>query len=478
MASEDDDIAAIENAQASDFEKAAPTSEIGVTGLKVWGGVVSQEEFLRQLAGVRGVRVYREMSDNDATVGALLAAVELMLRPIEWNVEAVDETGPAQDAAEFVKTVLDDMSHTFGDFIAECLTFLIYGWSYFETVYKRRVGPDERDPAKRSKYTDGKIGIRKLAPRAQDTLDHWEMQDDGGITGMWQVKPQGGERIFLPIEKSLLFRTTSRKNNPEGRSVLRNAYRSWFLMKNAQEYESIGIERELCGMPYIKVPNATLTDATASAAKNAYITMARDLKFNEQGGVVVPSDPWKNPDGTYSSMPMVEVKLLTSGGQRSINTDATITRYQRDIARSVLADFLMLGTDGRGSYALSTDKTDLFLRAVMTFAYQICDPFNRFQIPRLWELNGMDRDLMPKLMPGQIAPKDLEKLGAYLERLARIGMPLFPDDNLSSYLRSEGGLPDEDAMMLDDNSEEEEPLPDNEPQEQEQEPEPEPEENA
>jgi hypothetical protein len=52
-------------------EKLATTSELGVTGLKVYGGVLSNEEFLRQLSGPRGIKVFREMADNDATVGAL-----------------------------------------------------------------------------------------------------------------------------------------------------------------------------------------------------------------------------------------------------------------------------------------------------------------------------------------------------------------------------------------------------------------------
>jgi hypothetical protein len=34
-----------------------------------------------------------------------------------------------------------------------------------------------------------------------------------------------------------------------GRSILRNAVRSWWLLKRIQEHEAIGIERDLPGFP-------------------------------------------------------------------------------------------------------------------------------------------------------------------------------------------------------------------------------------
>ena len=58
----------------------------------------------------------------------------------------------------------------------------------------------------------------------------------------------------IPMSKALLFRTKSRKNNPEGRSILRNAYRSWYFKRRIQEIEGIGIERDLAGLPVMHGP--------------------------------------------------------------------------------------------------------------------------------------------------------------------------------------------------------------------------------
>jgi hypothetical protein len=451
-------------------EKLATTSELGVTGLKVYGGVLSNEEFLRQLSGPRGIKVFREMADNDATVGALLSAVELMIRPIDWHVEPSDENSPASvEVAEFIESLTGDCSHTWEDFIAEALTMLVYGWAYFEVVLKQRVGPFEVDPTRRSQYTDGRLGIRKLAPRAQDTLVRWMVQPDGGIDGMVQaqwgsVNGGNGGEVALPIERCLLFRTTSRKNSPEGRSILRTGYRAWYLLKIIQDSEAIGIERELAGLPVVSIPGSMIA-ATSGAdvtARAAYEKVARDIKFNEQGGLVIPSDVYQDSNGNPTGARKVEVKLLSSGGTRAIDTNSVVARYQRDIARSVLADFLMLGSTSVGSFALSHDKTDLFLRACETYTWQIASVLNRHLVPRMMDLNGLDRELTPTFAPGRVAPEDLDKVASFLERMARTGMELFPDDNLDQHLRSLAGLPERGALTQgagDADDDDEPPLP-------------------
>lgn len=431
--------------------------EAGVTGLQVYGGVVS-EEFLPQLKGNRAVRTYREMADNNSTIGAILFAIDLLVRNTQWSVEAADDTPEAEQAKEFLESVNDDMSHTWEDFVSESLTMLTYGWSYFEHVFKRRLGPAQRDPTKRSKYSDGLIGIRKLAPRMQPTLDRWEMQGDGGIDGWWQIPPQGTTaQIFLPIDKGLLFRTVTRGNNPEGRSILRTSYVDFFRLKQIQSYEAVGIERELAGLPVLYAPNdlmeqAAAGNAAAVTALAAYKKMVRDVRLNEQGGAIIPSDVYEDDEGKPSSQQKFRLELLSSGGQRSIDPDKTIRRYEASIARSVLADFLMLGSDGKGSYSLSENKTTLFLTAIETFNEIIASTYNRHMIPRLWDRNGFDRATMPQMRPGTVKPTDLDALGAYIERLSRAGFTVGADEALEDHLRDEGGLPaaERGPGLLDD----------------------------
>lgn len=430
--------------------RAKAFGEIGVSGLKVFSGYLN-EEYLPQLRGTEAVKIYRQMSETDPVVNAVLTAIVLILRAVDWRVEPANDTPAAEKEAEFARSLLDDMSHSWEDTISEIMSMLVYGWSYHEIVLKRRVGPDQRDGSTRSKFTDGRIGIRKLPVRSQDSLMRWEMQADGGIDGLWQIPPTGGPVLFIPIERGLLFRTTSKKNSPEGVSILRAAYRPWYIKKTVEDMEAIGIERELAGLPVVSIPSKYLA-AGASAEDKAvrvlYEKIARDIKFNQQGGIVIPSDRYPNPDGSLSVTPLVEVKLLTTAGRRAIDTDPVVARYNRNIAMSALADFITLG-DAKGSYALSKNKSELFLRACETYLNQIAAVANRFMLPRIWAYNGLPYDLMPEMKPGRVAPVDLAELGDYIQKLAGAGAPLFPNQELSEHLADVAGLPEpaEDAGL-------------------------------
>ncbi|MCB6614658.1 hypothetical protein LI127_15610, partial [Anaerostipes hadrus] len=73
--------------------------------------------------------------------------------------------------------------------------------------------------------------------RSQDSLYQWEYDDEDNLIGMTQMPPPNFGLYTIPLEKAIHFRTRSRKGNPEGRSILRNAYRSWYFKKGIQEFE-------------------------------------------------------------------------------------------------------------------------------------------------------------------------------------------------------------------------------------------------
>jgi hypothetical protein len=429
------------------------TGEIGVSGVKISTGYV-YEEFLPELQGHRGRKIYREMSDNDATVGALVTAVDSMLKATPWRVmpNPNDKDG---FYADYVESLLEDMEYSWDEFISEVLTYIPFGFSVFEVILKRRMGFNPKNKNFFSKYNDGLIGIKKLAYRAQETIERWDVDEKGNINGFWQVPPYGihgvsAGDIYIPMSRCLLFRTTTKKNNPEGRSVLRNAYRSYYLKKNIEIIEAIAIERELAGLPVISVPAEVLTNPEYVTVLNSYKKMARDLKFNEQGACIIPSDPWRDEMGKPINMPKVKIDLMSAAGTRAIDTNMVITRYDQNIARTVLADFLMLGHSNAGSFALSKSKTQLFLRSLEGFINNIAAVLNKDLLIDIWNLNGFPGEMMPELKPGQVAPVDLEELGNYISKLATAGLIFGGDPETEKVLRSAADLPEEvDSGNLD-----------------------------
>lgn len=411
--------------------------ELGVSGLKQYSGYVD-EEWLRQLRGDRGRRVLRDMADNDAIVGAFLFGVEMLLRSVRWTVEPFDGSPEAQDQAEFLETLMDDMSHTWEDFVAEALTMLPYGWAACELCYKRRVGPDEVDPTRRSKYDDGLVGWRKLPLRSQDTLDRWEFDDAGGLRGLWQLPPSGGDARFLPVEKLLLFRTTSRRNNPEGRSVLRSAYVAWYHRTRVAANEAIGVERDLAGIPLIYAPASLFADdapADVKAQLAEYKKIVENVRQDEQAGLLLPDI--RDDKGNQ----LLTFQLVGTGSRRQFDTSKIVERYNREILMTVLADFIAMGHERVGSLALSSDKTDIFATALGAWLGALAAPINRHAVPRLYRLNGWDPARAGRYVPGDLEKADVERLAGALEKLTNTGWltPGAAEDE--AHLREELDLP-------------------------------------
>lgn len=408
--------------------------EIGRTGQHRYGGVF-YEEFLPELRGQRGVKVYHEMSENDDIIGSILFAIKMLIRGVHWNVQPASADKVDRQCAEFIDSCLYDMEDSWTGTLSEILSFLVYGWSAHEIVYKRRMGR-KRDARLSSKYNDGLIGWQKLPIRAQDTLYQWEYGSRDDLTGMTQMPPPDFGFITIPIEKLLLFRTESRKGNPEGRSILRNAYRSWYFKKRFQEIEGVGIERDLAGLPVLVAPDGVDIwgdDPDVVRTRTLAEALVKNIRRDSMEGIVLPAG-W-------------DLKLLSTGGKRNFDTNATIDRYDTRMAMTVLADFVLLGhqnVGSFGSFALSDNKTEIFALAVGTFLDVICEEFNKKAIPMLVDLNAVRFSGIadyPELTHGDIETQDLLKLGDFIQKMTGIGV-LQPDSGLEDFVRQQAGLPE------------------------------------
>ncbi len=416
-------------------------SEVGHEGLYINAGMVS-DEFLPALTGDKAIKIWREMGDNDPTVGGMMHGIRMLARAVDWTVEP-DEDDDSDEYPDFVEGCLHDMSTGWEDTVSQIMSFVQYGWHMAEIVYKRRDGYKPDDPRPEapasSKYDDKKIGWRKMPGRAQETRFRWEIDPtSGAILGMHQRVPHLAEPFYLPMQKCLLFRTTADKGNPEGRSALRNAYRPWYFKTRIEQIEGTGVERDLAGFPIAWVPHTMLSEHATPEEKatlEVFKDIVRNIKRDEQEGLVMPLvyDDRGNK--------MFDITLLSATGRRQFDTDAIIARYNQQIAMTIMADFLMLGHEAVGSKALGATKVDLFLAGLEAWLDGICDVFNTYAIPRLLRVNGMDPKRSPKLTHSKIQSVDPAILGAAIAQLATAGMPLFPDDALELRVREVMNLP-------------------------------------
>lgn len=414
--------------------------EIGSTGLKQTGGYLF-EEWHRNLRGRRGVRIYREMRDNDATISAVLYAIESLILQAPWHIETpTDKPTESQIAArDFVKGALfDDMSHTWQSFLSELLSMITYGWSYFEVVYKVRDG-------KKSRFNDGEVGWKKFAVRGQETLEKWEFDKNGGVRAMIQNDYYTGARARIPLAKSLLFTFRSHLNSPEGRSGLRGAYRSWYFLKKLQEIEAIGIERDLAGLPVMQAPARIMSKAASTVDKAIRATLfkiVKAIRVDEQMGILIPGEMDENGKPTG-----YKLSLLSTGGKRASDAGGAIDRYSKEIAMTLLAQFLFLGMDRAGSFALADNSTAMFAVAIGATMDRIVAVFNRHAIPPLMRLNAVPQEDWPILVHGDVEVRDVEKLARAIQML--VASEAISPEGLEERLRQIMNLPPREAKPDD-----------------------------
>jgi broad specificity phosphatase PhoE len=414
--------------------------EYGQSGLRAFSGWV-REEFVPELVGRQGARTYREMADNSPIVGSMLYAIKATMLKVQWRVIPPSEGGDAQEKADFVDSLMRDMSHTWEEHVDETLSMLTYGYAPHEIVYKRRLGRnpgnDPRRPGRslpKSDYDDGLIGWRRIPLRGQETILKWFFDENGTVTGVTQ-QPWTGPIVDLPIEKMLLFRPSVHKGNPEGRSILRNAWRPYHFTKRIEEQEAIMFER-LNGVPVVRVPNTLIEQAKAGNADavamlNSYKQMATNLRINEQMGILLSSQPYIGDTGQPSQVYQYDIQLLTPEARRTgAVPDTVLTRYATQMLQTVMADFLALGHGARGTQALAINKTDMFLQAIEGLLNNNAAVYKKHGLPRVWALNGFDEELLPEISPDLAQRVDLDVLSNFVLRLSQSGMPMFPNEEM------------------------------------------------
>lgn len=201
--------------------------EIGATGLIQYSGYIYEEQLL-ELAGYRWPKIVRQMLTH-AIIGCIFAVIEYLVRQADWPVVPTDVNNPDDIAAqEFIQSALTDMQFTWQESLSEILSMLGWGWSVMEIVLKPRLGQTpgtytdstgKLQVRTSSKFDDGLIGWAKWAPRAQETLLHWEFDDVGNATEMIQLPPPDYRLRNLPLDKCLHFKTSTHKLNPEGKAL-------------------------------------------------------------------------------------------------------------------------------------------------------------------------------------------------------------------------------------------------------------------
>lgn len=437
---------------AASSESAMPRmkmSEMGTLGLKQIDGRI-YEEIRQELRWPQSISTFKKMS-QDATVSSAIKLIEMMISRVKWNVvPPADATDLDKKRAEFIRQCQHDMDHSWYSFIKEVTSVYTYGFSVHEKVYRRRLRE------KGSKYNDGLWGLKKLPIRSQDTIVEWRFSDDGReLIGLVQDlryldysnRYAGFEKheIVIPRNKFLLFRTDVKRDNPEGCSPLTGAYVAYKRRMILEEQESVGVCRDLGGLPVLKIPPRYMSPDATEEEKSIYEyykRVIRNIQNNEQGGMILPQafDP-------ESKNSLFDFELMSVRGTKQYDTNEIVQRYDTKILIALFADILKLGTDQVGSYSLASSKTNIVAMAIENRLQEIQDVLNHDLIPQLFRVNGWSLEKLPRFEYSDLETVDVDEFSKAIQRIASVGM-IEVDRNALNRIRS--------VLHLDEKPEEEE----------------------
>jgi len=170
-------------------------SEFGAHGTPIFAGI-SEADYLPKFQQLStALETYEQMRRSDATCQACLLVMELPILSARFFVRSASNSPQDKEVANYVEwNLFRGMSHTFSSFLREALGKFWAGFSWFEKVFEPY---------------GSMVKLRKIASRAQATLDHWELDDTGGpvaaVQSAWRTDRKSYQPVTIPIQKLVVF---------------------------------------------------------------------------------------------------------------------------------------------------------------------------------------------------------------------------------------------------------------------------------
>lgn len=367
--------------------------------------------------------------DADATVSTAFNVYNMILCSVPWTVKApTDATEEEKKRADFALSCMHDMEHSWDAYIKNTATGLKYGFAMSEVVFRRRLYKNG------SKYNDGKIGIRKLAPRNQETIAKWYFTEDGrklksigqslhNLENGWRfINLQNKDGLIeIDRDKLLIYSVDSTNDNPIGRSLLKAVFLPYKQMTALKDQLMLGISKDLQGIPCIGIPPDLLSpsaDPNKQQAAQQFIDMANNLVKGTQSGIVYPLSKDDKGDAT------IDIKLLEAKYGKSFDIPKVIEALQNDILTALSVDVVKLGANSQGSYSLASSKENLLAMAIEYRLKEIKEMLNGpFGLMRkIYEMNGWSTERMATFEYGDIIDVDLDELSKFVQRTKSVGI--------------------------------------------------------
>jgi len=262
-------------------------------------------------------RRYAEMRDGSAKVAQVESAFRRPIEQARWELE------PNGAPDHIVNVVSSDLRLpvkgqdgqvprntgrvSFDEHLAQALDSVFTGVIFFEQVYEPRGGRER---------------LRKLALRPNETIRRIHTAEDGGLVGITQRGVNGGDDVFIPVDRLVCYSFQKTGPSWEGNSVLRPAWKHYLEVHKLESLQSVVYQRNGLGHPVYE--GSELTEPQFRQEElDAGEEMAKSITSGESDGSSVPSGASLDFKGVTGTLPDISAGILHHNNQIALTVNAT-----------------------------------------------------------------------------------------------------------------------------------------------------------
>lgn len=379
---------------------------------------------------------YREMKLDGVVSGSMSFIKGLITKGDFTLVPSANATTQEIALTKALNDSLSNMVYDKKQLISNWVQALDYGCSLNEVVFKR---------------DNGRVVFDTISPIHLATVERFEMK--GGKLQKLHILPADNDGLIqntdvsptsIDGEKILFFRIEPDSDFPLGKSLLYGAYTAWKTKKILQEYEAIGVAKNLSGVLNIQVPSEYINKYFSEPASDEAIYVSNlmnqaELLHAGKGSFILTAS-----DTNSNGVRLFEVKSVggEGGNGQNYNVGQSIIRYNQEIQLSLQTMVLSLGAEGGGSFALSDNSTYLMTLFIENIRGVFQHEFKK-ALALAWKLNGINTTNYPTLSFAEIEPIDWDEFTRGWQRLLQAG-GVTATEELEAFFREQGNAPKAD----------------------------------
>jgi len=426
---------------------------LGASGTLNFNGYLQAEEYNPDLKGERALTTFERMRSSDGSTQEAVGHITAPVLNAEYPIEAAGAEPDQLEQAEVARCALFEwLEQPWPELLDEVTDYLIFGSYVFETpckIIEREISyevPNEYDVDKQGRRTPKRVVVprrqfatfERFEPRMPRTITKWNM-DGGRLASITQnaYRPDGSwDEVEIPASQLAVFTNRKRGDDFTGRSILRSAYKHWYLKELLEKIDVLAAIRHGIGVWVAYPPQSAKDDAKVA---DRIEEILQSLGAEEKTPYIVSPGPKALGVGIGQDGWTWEI-VVPPGGLPDFTQK--LQYHRSEIKGSVLARFSELGHGQTGARSTGDTQSQVWYDALHGVARYIVEVFNE-RIKWLIDLNYAGVEAYPKLTVANIEARNLTEFADAHYKLVNSGA-IKPDSTYRGAVRKFTDMPPED----------------------------------